>query len=190
MSGPITVSDASLWTGVPSTERPFLPRRGAEEGSGESKAALIRSRRFGKHSHRDPSCFRVLRSRGVPPGLLLEETGGVQAVQDRLRPSGVLGEGMGSRPSKEPVSSIPSKEELRARLTPQQYRVTQEGATEPPFQNEYWGNTRPGIYVDVVSGVPLFSSLDKFDSGCGCRVSRSPSRRRTWSNCPTTATTW
>lgn len=67
----------------------------------------------------------------------------------------------------EPVSSIPSKEELRARLTPEQYRVTQEGATEPPFQNEYWDNTRPGIYVDIVSGVPLFTSLDKFDSGCG-----------------------
>jgi len=66
-----------------------------------------------------------------------------------------------------PVTSVPSKEELRERLTPMQYRVTQEGATEPPFQNEYWDNTRPGIYVDVVSGVPLFSSLDKFDAGCG-----------------------
>jgi peptide methionine sulfoxide reductase msrA/msrB len=45
--------------------------------------------------------------------------------------------------------------------------VTQEDATEPPFQNEYWDNKRPGIYVDVVSGEPLFSSLDKFDSGTG-----------------------
>lgn len=68
---------------------------------------------------------------------------------------------------KAPVSAKPPEEELRARLTPEQYRVTQEGATEPPFQNEYWDNTRPGIYVDVVTGVPLFTSLDKFDSGCG-----------------------
>ena len=58
-------------------------------------------------------------------------------------------------------------EQLRKRLTPEQYRVTQENATEPPFRNEYWDNKRPGIYVDVVSGEPLFSSLDKFDSGCG-----------------------
>jgi methionine-R-sulfoxide reductase len=57
--------------------------------------------------------------------------------------------------------------ELRARLTPLQYRVTQEDATEPPFRNEYWNEHRAGIYVDVVSGEPLFSSQDKFDSGTG-----------------------
>jgi peptide methionine sulfoxide reductase msrA/msrB len=56
---------------------------------------------------------------------------------------------------------------LKQRLTPIQFQVTQEAATEPPFQNEYWNNHRAGIYVDVVSGKPLFSSLDKFDSGCG-----------------------
>jgi peptide-methionine (R)-S-oxide reductase len=61
----------------------------------------------------------------------------------------------------------PSDAELRARLTPEQYEVTQHEATEPPFRNEYWDNKQPGIYVDVVSGEPLFSSLDKFDSGCG-----------------------
>ncbi|MBN1177942.1 MAG: peptide-methionine (R)-S-oxide reductase MsrB [Anaerolineae bacterium] len=61
----------------------------------------------------------------------------------------------------------PTQSELRARLTPLQYRVTQEHGTEPPFQNEYWDNHREGIYVDVVSGEPLFSSLDKFDSGSG-----------------------
>ncbi len=60
-----------------------------------------------------------------------------------------------------------SQEKLRQILTPLQYAVTQENATEPPFQNEYWNNHRPGIYVDVVSGEPLFSSTDKFDSGTG-----------------------
>jgi peptide methionine sulfoxide reductase msrA/msrB len=57
--------------------------------------------------------------------------------------------------------------ERRQKLDPMQYRVTQEAATEPPFDNAYWDNHAPGIYVDVVSGKPLFSSLDKFDSGCG-----------------------
>ncbi len=61
----------------------------------------------------------------------------------------------------------PSDAELRKRLTPEQYQVTQREGTELPFHNEYWDNHRPGIYVDVVSGEPLFSSLDKFDSGTG-----------------------
>ena len=61
----------------------------------------------------------------------------------------------------------PSDEELRKRLTREQYEVTQHEATERPFHNQYWNNHEPGIYVDVVSGEPLFSSLDKFDSGTG-----------------------
>ena len=61
----------------------------------------------------------------------------------------------------------PSNEELRERLTPIQYHVTQEAGTERAFANEYWDNHRPGIYVDVVSGEPLFSSFDKYDSGTG-----------------------
>ncbi len=61
----------------------------------------------------------------------------------------------------------PSDEELRKRLTPLQYEVTQRNATEPPFQNEYFDHHEEGIYVDIVSGEPLFSSLDKYDSGCG-----------------------
>jgi len=56
---------------------------------------------------------------------------------------------------------------LRKKLTPLQFHVTQQCGTEPPFQNEFWNNKKPGIYVDVVSGEPLFSSLDKFDSGTG-----------------------
>lgn len=56
---------------------------------------------------------------------------------------------------------------LKEKLTPRQYEVTQKNATEPPFQNEFWNHKEDGIYVDIVSGEPLFSSLDKFDSGCG-----------------------
>jgi peptide-methionine (R)-S-oxide reductase len=57
--------------------------------------------------------------------------------------------------------------EALSRLTDTQYQVTQNEGTEPPFRNEYWDNHDPGIYVDVVSGQPLFSSLDKYDSGTG-----------------------
>ncbi len=61
----------------------------------------------------------------------------------------------------------PSAAELKQKLTPMQFEVTQHAATEPPFRNEYFDNKKPGIYVDIVSGKPLFSSLDKFDSECG-----------------------
>ena len=61
----------------------------------------------------------------------------------------------------------PSDATLRARLNATQYRVTQDAGTERPFENEYWDNEQPGIYVDVVSGEALFSSLNQFDSGCG-----------------------
>jgi methionine-R-sulfoxide reductase len=61
----------------------------------------------------------------------------------------------------------PLESELRKRLTSEQFHVTQEEGTERPFQNEFWNNHEQGLYVDVVSGEPLFSSLDKFDSGCG-----------------------
>ena|ERR1044071_6569538 len=61
----------------------------------------------------------------------------------------------------------PDEAELKKKLTPMQFNVTQNAATEPPFRNEFWNNHAHGIYVDIVSGEPLFSSLDKFDSGCG-----------------------
>jgi methionine-R-sulfoxide reductase len=66
-----------------------------------------------------------------------------------------------------PTYTKPSKEELKKRLTRLQYAVTQEDYTETPFRNQYWDNHEAGIYVDVVSGEPLFSSLDKYDSGTG-----------------------
>ena len=59
------------------------------------------------------------------------------------------------------------KDKAIAALTPMQYHVTQQNGTEPPFDNQYNANYREGIYVDIVSGEPLFTSLDKFDSGCG-----------------------
>ena len=71
---------------------------------------------------------------------------------------------------KESSVSSPKKAndaELRKKLTPEQYAVTQQSGTEPPFRNAYWNNHEPGLYVDVVSGEPLFSSTDKFDSGSG-----------------------
>jgi methionine-R-sulfoxide reductase len=62
---------------------------------------------------------------------------------------------------------IPADAELRTRLKEEQYRVTRENGTEPAFQNEYWNNEKPGLYVDIITGDPLFSSLDKFDAKNG-----------------------
>jgi methionine-R-sulfoxide reductase len=62
---------------------------------------------------------------------------------------------------------MPNREQLKQQLTPIQYKVTQEDGTEPPFENAYWDNKEEGIYVDIVSGEPLFSSKDKYDSGTG-----------------------
>src|SRR5690606_12903683 len=80
---------------------------------------------------------------------------------------GCAGEVEAPRAEAQARTERPSDAALRARLTPLQYEVTQRSATEPPFQNEYWDEKREGIYVDVVSGEPLFSSADKFDSGTG-----------------------
>ncbi|WP_425541834.1 peptide-methionine (R)-S-oxide reductase MsrB [Bacillus carboniphilus] len=70
-----------------------------------------------------------------------------------------------------------SDEELRKELTPLQYEVTKNNATEPPFRNEYWDHTEDGIYVDIISGEPLFSSKDKYDAGCGWPSFTKPIRR-------------
>ena len=72
-----------------------------------------------------------------------------------------------TKPKDERVYQKPDDATLRKKLSPLQYQVTQKNGTEPAFQNEYWDNKREGIYVDIVSGEPLFSSVDKFDSGTG-----------------------
>lgn len=74
-------------------------------------------------------------------------------------------------------SKVKSDGELREILTPLQYEVTRNNATEPPFQNEYWDKDDDGIYVDIISGEPLFSSLDKYDAGCGWPSFTKPIRR-------------
>jgi len=70
-----------------------------------------------------------------------------------------------------------SDEDLRKELTPIQYEVTKNNATEPPFRNEFWNHTEEGIYVDIISGEPLFSSKDKYDAGCGWPSFTKPIRR-------------
>ena len=66
-----------------------------------------------------------------------------------------------------PTKPVPNDAELRQKLSIDQYKVTRQCGTEPPFHNAYWDNHKPGIYVDIITGEPLFSSLDKFDSGTG-----------------------
>ncbi len=77
------------------------------------------------------------------------------------------GKSAGGGPGGDPYSCNMSDDELRAKLSPTQYEVVRKNGTERPFENAYWNNKQPGIYVDVVSGEPLFSSTDKFDSGTG-----------------------
>lgn len=79
----------------------------------------------------------------------------------------LLGAGLQARAGKKAASREGAETMADKKLTPLQEAVTRKGATEPPFQNEYWDNKRPGIYLDVATGEPLFSSLDKFDSGTG-----------------------
>lgn len=77
------------------------------------------------------------------------------------------------------MSESNSKEILKKKLTDLQYEVTQQNGTEPPFANEFWDHKAEGLYVDIVSGEPLFSSLEKFDSGCGWPSFSKPLQRET-----------
>ena len=95
-------------------------------------------------------------------------------VGDHRAIGGTGGTG-GGRPA-----PIPPKEVLKKKLTPEQYTSAQENGTEPPFANAYWNNHADGIYVDVVSGDPLFSSLDKFDSGSGWQALRNRWATASW----------
>lgn len=67
----------------------------------------------------------------------------------------------------DPNKPLPSESEIRSKLTEEQYRVVRQNGTETAFHNEYWDNARPGVYVDVISGEPLFTSIDKYDAGSG-----------------------
>ena len=91
---------------------------------------------------------------------------GVCLVVNNTNAEAIKGTTMSTNQTEKHYSKL-SEEELKTKLTPLQFDVTQEESTEPPFKNEYWNEHRDGIYVDVVSGEPLFSSLDKFDSGTG-----------------------
>jgi peptide methionine sulfoxide reductase msrA/msrB len=100
--------------------------------------------------------------------LLLPLCSGCQAASPAAGriPDGSLPQQAGLAAPARPYAK-PSPAELRQKLSPLQFEVTQNEATEPPFRNELWDNHAPGIYVDIATGEPLFSSLDKFDSGTG-----------------------
>src|SRR5689334_11780806 len=89
------------------------------------------------------------------------------AAEEPAKSGAVAAPRSGAAAKENAMTTKPSKDELKKKLSPLQYKVTQEEGTEPPFRNEFWDNHEPGIYVDVVSGEPLFSSTDKFDSGTG-----------------------
>jgi methionine-R-sulfoxide reductase len=109
--------------------------------------------------------FRLL-FLGIGAGLLLTQTASAVASPASKSSSETNATALSTNQVMENFSK-PAADELKKRLTPMQYKVTQQSGTEPPFKNEFWDNKKPGLYVDIVSGEPLFSSLDKYDSGCG-----------------------
>lgn len=113
---------------------------------------------------KNPIHYKLYRSGSGRDAFLTAAWGDELDYKPQTRSNGLVENADGSRSR---VYFRPSDDEVRERLTPLQYQVTQQSGTERPFSNEYWDNKRMGIYVDVVSGEPLFSSNDKFDSGTG-----------------------
>lgn len=106
----------------------------------------------------------------TPPQTIQHDGTKMQADDMKMNPDAMMKKNtkqMKADTMKRNQTMIPSDAELREKLTPLQYRVTRENGTEPPFKNAYWDNHEPGIYVDIISGAPLFSSTDKYESGTG-----------------------
>src|SRR5215813_8688256 len=101
------------------------------------------------------------------PSMEAKTTAGASAPASPPGSASAHGDIVGGTSMKDRVFTKPSDPELRKKLSPLEYEVTQHEATEPPFQNRYWNNHAAGLYVDSASGEPLFSSTDKFDSGTG-----------------------
>jgi methionine-R-sulfoxide reductase len=109
-----------------------------------------------------PAVVSAYEAQGIPVTYLIDRSGNIIAKHAGAWPKDDLEVSL-----KQALGQTVSADELKKKLTPEQYDVTQNCGTEPPFQNAYWDNHAEGIYVDIVSGEPLFCSRDKFDSGTG-----------------------
>ncbi len=113
----------------------------------------------------NPEVAAAYDAQGIPRTWMIDKDGRVFSQKTGMLSESELEEIL--KPILEGKSTAKAREDLKKKLTPEQYQVTQQCGTEPSFQNAYWNNHAAGIYVDIVSGEPLFSSTDKFDSGSG-----------------------